>query len=248
MKSLTKLAGAAALAATLGASASFAITTFDGNVTSNAIFGSGNGNGSWTIETANGVEVGLRSKVRFAGLYNSNGDGSYNHEAGISSGSAAKWNFEFSINVDPSSTSGLTLSDFHVNLSIDTDPTEGQNWVTFNPFAAWYDNSFGDSSTGQGAGVEAADFAGQTSLLGIWSLAQNSQNIGWTGLGFDVHADATYDFKLSATQVTGAPGAETQMRVIVGKGGAAVPDGGATFALAGLTLLGLCGLRRRLRK
>lgn len=224
-----------------------AVIAFDADVTSNAIFGTGNGNGYWTTDTANNVEVGLRAKVRWAGVYNSNTDGTYNHETGISDGTAAKWNYEFSINVNQDGNSALKLSDYHIALSIDIDPSEGVDWLTFDPTTAWTDNWYGDNSTAQSGGIEA-EASTNADLLATWSLVQNSQNLGWAPITFDPNLDATYDFKLSAIQVTGAPGAETSMRVIVGKGGRPVPDATATASLLGLALASLLICRRRLRK
>ena len=42
-----------------------AVMSFDANVTNNVIYGSGNTNGSFTLDRTNGIELGLRAKVRF---------------------------------------------------------------------------------------------------------------------------------------------------------------------------------------
>ena len=65
---------------------------FDQNVTPNVIMGTGIGNGSWTVDRSNDIELGLRGKTRHNaagvpdGTYNSNGDGTYqtpvNYNAG----------------------------------------------------------------------------------------------------------------------------------------------------------------------
>jgi hypothetical protein len=53
-----------------------------------ANFGSGNANGAWTLNRNNGVELGLRAKVRFdennspRSIYNYDGVDSYTHLAG----------------------------------------------------------------------------------------------------------------------------------------------------------------------
>jgi hypothetical protein len=39
-------------------------------------------------------------------------------------------------------------------LSYDVDPSAGQNWMSIDPLAAIFDNSFGNNSTANGAGVE----------------------------------------------------------------------------------------------
>ena len=69
-----------------------AVVSFDQNVSSNVIFGSGNANGGFTVDRRNGVELGLRSKVRFNALnapentFNSNDDGSHSFAAGQPAG------------------------------------------------------------------------------------------------------------------------------------------------------------------
>jgi hypothetical protein len=64
-----------------------AVIAYDQNVTNNAIFGTGNGNGSYTVDTDNNVELGLRGKLRHNAsgfpedTFNSNSDGTYNFSA-----------------------------------------------------------------------------------------------------------------------------------------------------------------------
>src|SRR3546814_4080660 len=96
------------------AMAGFANTTvwFDQNVTKEVIFGSGNANGSFTVDRQNGIELGLRAKLRFdetnqpQNTFNSNGDGTYSFPAGTpptgfgfdpNSPTTPVWNFEWSI-------------------------------------------------------------------------------------------------------------------------------------------------------
>ena len=61
---------------------------FDQNVTPDVIFGSGNTNGSFTVDRQGSIELGLRAKLRFdsnnqpQNVFNSNGDGSYSFVAG----------------------------------------------------------------------------------------------------------------------------------------------------------------------
>ena len=80
MKNLKTIAGAAAfVAATSLAGAAFADIEFDQDVTPDVIFGTGNDNGAFTTDRRNGVEIGLRGKLRFNGVgqpentFNSNG-------------------------------------------------------------------------------------------------------------------------------------------------------------------------------
>lgn len=81
-------AGALSLSLGTGNQAAAALL-YDQNVTPTVIFGSGNLNGSFTRDRRNGVELGLRAKLRHnaAGrpenTFNSNGDGTYSFAAGV---------------------------------------------------------------------------------------------------------------------------------------------------------------------
>lgn len=104
-----------------------------GDVTSNVIFGSGNGNGNWTGVTENNVEIGLRGKVPKQGVYNYNGVDTYNFDTGLMDGSTYRpaWNFEWAINVNKD---GLTNNGRHIDnltyiLSLDSDHTSGTNFI-----------------------------------------------------------------------------------------------------------------------
>lgn len=80
---------------------------YDENVTPDVIFGSGNANGAFTVDRNNGVELGLRAKLRHnasgqpENTFNSNGDGTYSFAAGVAptqSFPTAVWSFEWSVN------------------------------------------------------------------------------------------------------------------------------------------------------
>ncbi len=139
--------------------------SFDQDVTPDVIMGSGIDNGSWTVDQSNGIEVGLRGKLRHnasgapENTFNSNGDGTYSFVAGQAFGqssSTAVWSFEWSINSDLSS-SGRNLDDLTYVLGIDSDASLATNFSTFDPInMAFADHAIGDNTTGNGGGVSAA--------------------------------------------------------------------------------------------
>jgi hypothetical protein len=226
---------------------------FDQNVTNNVIYGGGNDNGAWTVERNSGVEVGLRAHVRFdvvddlpKNVFGSNGDGTYNHAAGAPAAfpNLGRWNFDFSINSNYDGN-GLPLGRLTYQLDIDSDPSAGTIFDSFDPLNVSIppspvpDHSFGDNGTPQGGGTEAADATDYASLLASSNLAQNSWNMGFfpTLFSFDPNANGIYTFVLSASDATGLL-ARTSIDVIVGTG-ATVPVP-ATLALLvpGLLALG----------
>ena len=207
---------------------------YDQNIT--AIYGTGNPNGGWTTETGGGITLGLRGKNRDTGA-TPNVNGTYSFPTGVASNpNRALWNFEFSIN---SGTAALSAYDY--SFSVDLDPSQGTSFLTFNPLTAYGDNSYGNAGTANGQGVEGLAAV----LAGINTVAQNSQNIVF--LGLDPFENATYDFVLTASSAAGGPQASVGITVVVGSGGARVPDAGSTMALLGTALLGMVGVQRKLK-
>jgi len=199
---------------------------YDQNVTSEVIFGSGNANGSWTVDRDNGVELGLRAKVRFnaanlpENTFNSDGAGNYTFGAGLpptgfgfapGSPSTAKWNFEWSINSNFDGSSMFNLSDLTYEIRIDFDPSSpGTNFLSFDPInVPIADNAIGTNLTGNGAGAVAANPTDYSGLIAGNNLAQNSWNMEFfdDGGGFSFAGNNTgeYSFELlafnGATQV-----------------------------------------------
>lgn len=258
MKSFQAGAIAALITAGFAAPAS-AVIMYDQNVTNNAIFGGGNANGSYTTDRANGIELGLRGKLRFNGAnapentFNSNGDGTYSFDSGLppsgfgfapGSTSTAVWNFEWSINTDYDGSTGFNLDDLVYLLEIDFDPGLGVNFQSFDLInVAFADHSIGDNSTAQGAGAEATDAASYSALISANNLAQNSWNMEFfddATFPFDGRVNGIYDIRLSAgLPGTTTPLASTGIQILVG-----VPEPGAVF-LMGAALMGLRASRKR---
>lgn len=234
-------------------SISQAVLLFDQDVTSNVIMGSGITNGSFTVDRSNGIELGLRGKLRHNAMgdpentFNSNGDGTYSFDAGVAPGQVfptAVWSFEWSINTDFDGSTGLMLDDLVYAFSIDSDPGLATDFTTFDPInLPFADHSIGDNSTAESAGDEATDAADYAALIAANNLAQNSSKAHWAIPGFDPTVDGVYDFTLEAFTRAGEMLAATNIQIIVGAG-AAVPEP-STLALFFIALAGMSRLRFR---
>jgi|SRR6056297_3301706 len=216
-----KLAGTIpVLALVFSAGAAGATTLFDQDVTPDVIFGSGNANGGFTVTQNNGVEIGLRGKLRFdennlpQNTYNSNGDGTYTFQAGNpptgfgfdpNNPTTPIWNFEWSVNTDYDSSTGSKLADFDYLLELDTDPGAGTLFVgSFDPInVPQADHGIGDNTTGNGGGGtgiparggDPADLAGYADLIANNNVAQNS----WSYEFFNsASGDPTFGFNPNA--------------------------------------------------
>ncbi len=174
---------------------------YDQNVTSDILFGDGNGNGAFTVDQQNDVELGLRAKVRFQSIYNSSGNGTYSFAPGTA------WNFEWSVNSDFANQS-RKLDALTYVLRVDTDPTSATDFTTysFDPInginpnfgTVLWDHGIGNNSTANGAGDDDAGrtVATYAALLAANNVAQNSWRQIWFGI--DANAGGSYEFQLSA--------------------------------------------------
>jgi hypothetical protein len=225
-----------------------------GNVTPNAIFGSGNANGSYTGETDNNIEVGLRAKQRFpaANVFNYDGVDRYVFDSAVLNTNPANrsvFNFEWSVNVDQSGTSGAMLSGFGYRFSFDTDPTAGVAFTTIDPFntAGYFDHSFGSNATPNGAGTEFASLALMQAELGNYSVAQQSTNLGF-GFSTDPDLPGLYSFKFEVFDLS-APTrtlSSAQILVEVSPVPGTVPTPATLpLVIGAMGLLGYASRRRR---
>lgn len=252
--------GALAAGALLGATgADAALLTPGGNVTPDVIFGGGNDNGSFTGVRQNGIELGLRGKLRFddanlpQNIFNYGGAGRYFFEPGTpptgfsfdpNSPTTPVWNFEWSINADWDGTSGYKLDDLTYMLGLDFDPGPGTNFREFDPINVPYaDHAIGDNTTPNGGGAEATDAADYVNLIALNNVAQNSWSYEFFNEAawdiFDPNTPGTYTIALAAF-LDGTEVASTSIDVVATPVPAALPLFGT-----GLAALGFLGWRRR---
>lgn len=236
MRNLRALAGAAAFV--IGVTgAALADIEFDEDVTPDVIFGSGNDNGAFTTDCRNGIEIGLRGKVRFdvpLNVFNSGGDGTYSFDAGYAttgfwwdqpSTSTPLWNFEWTVNTDFDDTSGLVLNDLTYELGLDFDPSLGTNFLQFDlitpsVFVPVFDHSIGDNSTTDATDSIASDATNYSTLLSANNVAQNSWNYEFFDNSpfdiFDPTVVGTYAIYLLAKDANGNVVAKSDIQILVG--------------------------------
>ncbi|WP_427981799.1 PEP-CTERM sorting domain-containing protein [Agarivorans sp.] len=229
---------------------------YDQEVSNEVIFGSGNLNGGFTVDRQNGIELGLRAKLRFdetnspQNVFNSDGAGSYQFDNilppsgfGFAPGSTstAIWNFEWSVNSSFDGSGGM-LSDYTYLLQIDFDPSAATHFLVFDPVnVSNADHALGNNATANGAGL--VDSVNYAALLDDYNLVQNSWNMEFfddATYSFDARVAGTYDIRLSAYDQQGRELASSAIQVV----NAAVPEPQTWLSFA-LAMFSLLWMRRR---
>ncbi len=211
---------------------------FDQNATPDVIFGSGNANGSFTVDRTDGIELALRAKLRFpaSNIFKSNGDGTYTYNTGSGTSVAPnpEWAFEWSVNTDFDDSTGRNIEDLTYELGIDFDADATTNYLIFDPITpgaflpytvpagptVFWDHAIGDNTTPNGGGVSATDGPSYEALIAANNVAQNSwRNTFFDDppFVFDPALPGRYDFYLAAFD-GGVEVARTAMAVIVADG------------------------------
>lgn len=209
-------------------------------------------NGDFTIDTENGIEVGLRAKDRGTFVAIDGSSGIYHTFAGLCNpvcggGAKARWSYDFSVNTSgvtsPAGGPGADLTNFIVRLRIDTNPGAGTTFVTIaSAYTNWGDNEYVNGPAYVGPGAQAGERVdtGLGPLVGEDGLQQSSNplfpNSGFAG--YDPFAAGLYDIELAVFTLGGTLLAITDIQVQV------VPEPG-TLAILGIGVAGLGFARRR---
>lgn len=228
----------------------FAAPGMAGTITPDIIFGSGNSNRGFTVETVGDLELGLRAKQRYTAPNDAIGAGIIQDAAGNylfdSTGQSVPanrsiWNFDWSINTDTADGS-TALDAYDFSISVDFDPSAAENLVTYDPLSAISTGYYlGTNASGNGS---AGFDSGGDEDFSQFNVAQNSVNMGFLP-GAPLGA-GQYSVSLSAFSA-GNLVASTRINVYVDTQPAPVPlPAGALLLPVGLGAFAL--MRRRQRQ
>jgi hypothetical protein len=244
--------------------------SYNSPVTNATIWGTGNTNQGFTVVKDNGIEIGIRAKTRYPlpddSLPNGTknlGNGDYGpfptvgyQSNGTPGGPRGSWNFDWSVNSDylddPNGGPALRpLSSFTYMIDIDSNPSQGTSFTTFDLLGnlAHFDHQFGTNAT-LSNGIKATSMGDAQTLAGQYNLMQNSWNLAFffNPLTFDPTLDGTYTVTISAFQAgTAGALATASIDVIVGNGGAPVPEPISFLTWGGLIGCAVFAARRQQR-
>lgn len=219
-----------------------ASTSFDANLASpngsafpgwynNGVSGT---NGGFTIDLENGIELGLRAKLRSDPNVIDTPTDIYDVPGGpqIGSPTHAAWNYEFSIDLEPGGVGSLTLGDINASLTI-TDLTTSAT-ATIDPVTYFGDDAaFGPSN--EESKPKTTDWG-----------AQNSENPAFASFplagDYNEAAARTYLITLTVTNAAGDTTLASDSIMVE-----VVTPEPATFGLIGIAMLAF-GLARRYRR
>ena len=230
-RTLLKLLAAGGAAVSIS-SAAQATLVYDTSLASPGFYnGSGNPNEGFTVNTVNGIELGLGVNIRFVGPVHPTSSNVYDVAVGFSTVPLAKWNFEYSVNLG---NSGRHLSDVQTRLTI-TNLANSQV-ILFDPYTIPDNAHFDGTTTHNGGGALPTD-------IGF----QNSENISFfsslnPAFGWDPTAGGSYLITLSLLDVAGAPLLSVDEQINATPIPAALP----LFA-SGAGLLGFFARRRKIK-
>jgi PEP-CTERM motif len=194
-------------------------------------FGSGNANTNFTVDTDNGIELGLSAITRYVGPIVPTGN-VYEVPLGataVATKTGADWGFDFSINLQPPGGSGLNLDEITALITLN-DAVTGTTG-SFNPLAI-PDNVEQGSPAYAAQNSEALSFA---LIAGAFGDPLFNENI-----------NDTYTFTLSVREGDRLLGSDS---IVVNAGtGAPVPEPTSMTLLGtGLAVLGVIRRRRKTR-